>query len=165
MGVLWVLGVLAAVLAVWGVYREARSRARHGWHRLAWRWVTGAAWHGQAVSDQVWTWPGPWFWRMGRHKRAAVRLAVTLLVLSLPFAWAEFPQVTAYALLGVAICGLVLSIGMSVWLVVTWCHHRRWTRPLHLAAHQVAGIGRSQSPRSWITIERDRSRAVLRLPQ
>src|SRR5580700_2515663 len=95
MGVLWVLGVLAAVLAVWGVYREARSRARHGWHRLAWRWVTGAAWHGQAVSDQVWTWPGPWFWRMHRAKRAAARLACTSLILLSFLSWVRYPALTS----------------------------------------------------------------------
>ncbi len=160
------LAVLAVVLAGWGVHREARGRIRRaGAHRLAWRWLSGAAWHGQPVSDDAWSWPGGWFWRMSRPRRAAVRLAVTAAAGGLALSWMTNPQVTARAI--IYICCILLAL--AGWLAVrglrTMRHRRRWLRPLHLAAHARAGIPRSQSPRSWITIAPDRGSVVLALPQ
>src|ERR1700735_4710027 len=110
MGAVAVLAVSVLVLAAWGTHREARARIQGaGVHRLGWRWLSGAAWHGQAVSDEVWSWPGPWFWRMSRPKRAAARTGGTAAVLLTAWSWVEYSQVTDWVLLSVAFCGLVLS--------------------------------------------------------
>ena len=154
------------LLAAWGLVLETQHRLkRHGWHRLTYRWLTGKPWHGQDVGEDRWAWPGSWFWRMHRAKRALVRMTVSVTLVTLPYWWVRFQQVTLYVLLVVAACGLILSAVLSVRAAVTWRHRRRWVRPLHLAAHPVAGIGRSQSPSSWITVARDRSKVALKLPQ
>ena len=147
------------LLAAWGLVLESRNRLRkHGWHRLAYRWLTGLAWHGQAVSEDKWLWPGSWFWRMQRVKRAAIRCTVSATMLSLP-SW------PLYALLSAAAGVLAAAAVLLVRAVVTWRHRRRFVRPLHLAAQDIAGVGKSQSPSSWVSVARDRSKVALKLPQ
>jgi len=59
MPVLLVLLVLLLLFALSGVAGHVDSRFRkHGPHALAWRWCSGEAWHGRAVTDRGWVRPG-----------------------------------------------------------------------------------------------------------
>jgi hypothetical protein len=144
--------VLAAVLVVVaGGYVAARLH-RH----LAAQWFLGVVWRflsGHRRDDKP-----------GRVRRAAWRTGGALTVLALVAGWFASPQVTAWIVVGLAISGLVLSIGLAVRLSLGWRHYRRWLRPLHLAAHPVAQVDRRRPARQWLAVEPDRSKAVLALP-
>ena len=152
--------VVLAVLVIWGLHIEVRSRLRHGWHRLVYRWLSGLAWHGQPVNpDEGWRWPGPWFWRMHRGKRIAIRLAVTAGVLADVVCWVAFPQATRRANI---FAGLALAAGLlaaGVWLASYLPHHRRFVRPTRRALLERHDLGHRRPQ-----IARDRSKVVISLP-
>ena len=161
MGVLWLLAVLLGVLVAWGVHIEARARWRHGWHRIGWRWLTGRAWHGRQVDpDGEWPWPGRWFWRLHRAKRALARWAVAAAVLADFACWVRFPQVTLLANFGACCAMLAGLLVAGVLLALYWRHYRRFVRPARRALHERHGLGQRRPQ-----IARDRSQVRVALPQ
>lgn len=149
-----------AVLVAWGLVIEVRSRFKHGWHRLGWRWLTGRAWHGKPVSHDGWPWPGHWFWRMHRAKRAVVRLLFSLLVVLYGWGWVVNPLVMRTASLAAALVLFLLLVAAGVWLAFAWRHHRRFVRPTRGALEKRHGLGQQR-----LQIARDRSEVRLALPQ
>lgn len=154
------LAVLAVVvvLAGLGLNREIRHRFRkHGWHRIGYRWLTGKAWHGQAIDPAVWRWPGRWFWQMSQPKRAGVRTGVSLLIVGALFGYVEFPQVTTVALAVVVVALVAAVVVAAGYLAWTWPHRRKWVTPLRGALIERHGLHRA--PR--ITRARDEVRLPL----
>lgn len=163
----WRVIAVAAVLAVLvalGVHRETRARLQAGWHRLGWRWLTGAAWHGNEVSGDAWAWPGPWFWKLPRPRRAAIRIAVTLAAAGLPAAWLADPWLTSRLAMSAASLLCAAAAAAAVAGVKNYRHRRRWVRPLHRRTAAMIGMPMA-GPLRHITIPRDRTGAVIRLPQ
>jgi len=171
-GVLLV-AVLVTVAAIYVVARVARFLSGIWFLGVLWRWHTG-------VSDSD---------RLSRLKRAAYRNGGTLLFTGLVAAAIAAPQATGWCL---AVCAAaVLAYGLwRAWrpirerrhwvrpvlqLPVTAAekmlppvtrlqHHRKWMRPAHLAACDVAQIPRGRRPASWLEIAPDRSWAKAQLP-
>lgn len=175
--------VLAAVIAVAAAgYIAARfSRfLRTTWFIIrAWRWLSGEAHHGSPVTDAGWFRPGQkaltrtghatrW-WHLPRWKRAAWRTGGTGIAAGLAAAWLTSPLITEWA----AACSCFALAAFLGWLGVRRMlasrAQRTWLHPLHLAAHELAGIPRAARAASWITAELDGAgavrKAVLELPR
>lgn len=153
-------------------------RARWFLVRL-WLWLSGEAHHGQPITDAGWFRPGQKaltrtghatrFWHLPRWKRAAYRTGGTLAAVVLLACFLVNPLVTGIVIL----CLGFVSAGLGSWLLVRRLlgrkQQRTWLLPLHLAAHELAGIPRAQRAASWITAELDEAgavdKAVLALPQ
>jgi hypothetical protein len=170
-GELAVAAVLAAVLVVRGLAKTGQSRVRkHGGHVLAWRWLSGHPWHGRPLTDAGWVRPGTkaltpsghatrWH-HLPRWKRAAWRSGGTLTALAAGWSLLVNPQVTATAI--ICIC-FVFSVAAAVLATRSLLGRRRrrtWLLPLHLAAHELAGIPRAALASSWISVELDEGKAV-----
>lgn len=171
--------LLIAVFVLYGVTKVARARIRAvGFHILAWRWLSGQSWHGKPITDAGWfrdgqraltpTGHATRWWHLRQWKRAAWRTGGTLAALVTTWEFLLYPQVTAI----VIICICFVFIALAGWLLVRRIlarrHQRTWLHPLHLAAHELAGIPRAIPAKSWITAELDSAgavtRAVLELP-
>jgi len=168
---LTVAAVLAAVLVVRGMVKTGQSRVRkHGGHILAWRFLSGAAWHGKPLTDAGWFRPGTKAltptghatrWQhLPRWKRAAWRTGSTLGVLLMAWAVSVKPRVTLVVLGCAAICALLLMTILVIVLVMRRKRRKTWLVPLHLAAHELAGIPRAARASSWISVKLDESKAV-----
>jgi hypothetical protein len=169
--------ILAAVLIVVAVsYALATT---HRW--LSAIWFLGVLWRwhtGVSRSD-----------RLSRPRLAAWRNGATLLAVGLVAAFITSPQVTAWGLAACAAAALTYGLWRlwrpirqrSHWLrpvlqlpvmaaeralppVQRLQHHRKWMRPAHLAACDVAQIPRGRRPGSWLEIAPDRSWAKAQLP-
>jgi hypothetical protein len=79
-------------------------------------------------------------------------------------AWVAAPVVTSRFVIFVVVAG----VGWASWWLWRWLrrfrHQRTWLRPLHLAAHGVAGIDRRRPPAAWLEVAPGRTRAALALP-
>ena len=166
--------VLGAVLIVgtvgWALARCARwVRSRWFLVRLG-RWFTGAAWHGKPVTDAGWLRPGQkaltptghatrW-WHLPRWKRAAHRTGWTLGTVGLVAAGLAAPGVTLAGIIFI----LAALVALACWFAVRrWLarkSRRTWLLPLHLAAHELAGIPRAAAAGSWIKPVLDKTGAV-----
>jgi hypothetical protein len=155
---------VAAVLVGSGLYLEGRSRARHGWHRLSYRWLTGKAWHGQPVSGDVWAWPGPWFWQLHRAKRAVLRICVSACACLAVYGWLTDRRQAVILILGAVLVSLAACAALLIVALVSYRHRRRWVRPLHKRTHALIGVAKA-GPMRHLTVARDRSHAQIRLPQ
>ena len=155
------------------VARVARYLSGIWFLGVLWRWHTGVS-----GSD-----------RMSRQQRAAWRNGGTLLAVALAAAAMASPRVTAQVMVAAA----ATAAGFGMWrlwrpirqrrhwvrpvlqLPVTvaekvlppvqrWQHYRKWMRPAHLGACDVAQIPRGRRPGSWLEVARDRSWAKAQLP-
>lgn len=168
--------LLAAVLfAVTGIVRTGERRIhKHGIHALAWRWLSGAAWHGDPVTDAGWLRPGrkaltrtghaSRFHHLPRWRRAAWRTGITAAVAAVLWGMIAAPAVTMLALKAAAAAGIVAG-GWMAWRA--WCrrqHRRTWLLPAHAAIAPIAGIPLPERPEHWLSVTADRSRATLTLP-
>lgn len=149
----YVLG--AVVIVVLAGYLTAR----------AWRWLSGL-WFLRIVVRFLTGWHHDG--RPGRPRRAGIRCGAVAGAVALVAAWVAAPVLTSRFVIFVVVVGVGWA---SWWLwrrVLGWRHHRTWLRPLHLAAHEIAGVDRRRPPRQWITAELDEAgavcRAVLKLP-
>lgn len=137
-----------------------------------WLWLSGEAHHGQPITDAGWFRPGQKaltrtghatrFWHLPRWKRAAYRTGGTLAAVVLLACFLVNPLVTGIVIL----CLCFVSAGLGGWLLVRRLlarkQERTWLLPLHLAAHELAGIPRAQRAESWIkNLEFDAVGAVL----
>lgn len=175
--------VIVAVIAVfWSGFILARIgrtfRAQWFLVRL-WRWFSGEAHHGHPLTDAGWfrrgervltrTGHATRFWHLPRWKRAAWRTGGTLAFTGLLTAMLAAPW---WTLIGLS-AALTVAAVAGGWL--GWRHvrerrlRRTWLLPLHLAAHEVAGIPRAQRADSWIKPELTADGAVhsatLELPE
>ena len=78
--------------------------------------------------------------------------------------WFAAPGVTFAVIIFLGLIVQALTCWFTVRWVLSWRHRRRWLRPLHLAAHEIAGVDRRRAPHQWIQVEPDRTKAVLALP-
>jgi hypothetical protein len=167
-----VVAVLVTVAAMYAFARVARWLRGIWFLGVLWRWHTG-------VSDRD---------RMPRWKLAAWRNGGTLLFTGLVAAAIAAPQATGWCL--AACVAAALSYGLwRAWRPLRerrhWVqpilqlpvraaeilppvqriqHYRKWMRPAHLAACDVAQIPRGRRPASWLEIAPDRSRVKAQLP-
>jgi len=102
--------------------------------------------------------------RPGRVRRAAVRSGATAAMVAVVAGWLASPTVTSWVVAGAAGAAVVAGAALIIRWAWMWRHRRRWLRPLHLAAHEVAQVDRRRAPHQWLEVAPDRSRAVLALP-
>jgi hypothetical protein len=162
------VAVLVVVLVGWLVHRFRLWLEQQTFLIAIFQWLTGltlgerrqrAAWRAGQLP------PGSRLARLpGRRERAVKRIAAVVLSVALLTGFMVLPQVTAWILAVLAICGLVLSAVVSLRWARQYRHRRVWLRPLHLAAADIAQIDPRQTPASWLQVEPDRSKAVLQLP-
>jgi hypothetical protein len=146
-----VLAIFGAVLiaVVIGRYiaKVHRFLSLHVFSTPAWRFLTGGE-------------PG----RQHRGRRMARRWGViTGLTMTLAL-WMRYPHAMTRVILAALAVGMVLGCWLAVRWARQWNHYRKWLRPVHWAAHEVAQIDQRRHPRSWLEIAPDRSRVVAALP-
>ena len=139
----------------------------------AWRWFSGEHLDGKPRTDAGWLRAGQraltktghatrW-WHLPRWKRAAWRTGGTLAAVGLLAAWLAAPALTS----GFVIFVVTIAIAFGTWLLVRrWLarkSRRTWLLPLHLAAHELAGVPRAAAAGSWIKPELDAGGAVRRV--
>jgi hypothetical protein len=166
--------VIAAVaivgLAGYWLARLGRFVAAQWFIVRMWRWFSGQPHHGKPVTDAGWfrhgqraltaTGHATRWWHLPRWKRAAHRTGGTFAVLVLVLAMLVNPQVTAIAL-GSLLVLFTAFTGWVAWRRIRMREARRsFLFPLHLAAHQVAGIPRATRAESWIKPELDAGGAI-----
>jgi hypothetical protein len=131
----------------------------------AWRFLTGHPLNGHHVTDAGWLRPGQKAltktghatrWQhLPRWKRTAHRTGGTLMFLAVVTAFLVNPPVTSVFVLA----AVVAVLGLGSWAAWRRARMREARRsflfPLHLAAHQVAGIPRATRADSWIKPELD----------
>ena len=159
------------------VAKIAEAVKSHGILVLIWRYLSGHTWHGGHLTDAGWFSPATGkpartntgraarFYYLPRIHRAARRTGRVAVAVLLLLIWINS------AVWGLA-CTIIVFTGAAAWggwtgwrLLMERKHHRTWVKPLHLvAAHQV-GLPSAADPRSWLSIEPDRSRVVAELPQ
>jgi hypothetical protein len=149
----------------------AKTRVRrHGLLVLLYRWHSGNTHDAQPITDAGWFRPGvramtptghaTRFWHLPRWKRAAWRSGCSLTVLTWLWLWLLSP-VAATCLLAVALAGCgYLGYRKLRTLIGGRRHRSTWLVPLHLAAHELAGIPRAALASSWVTAELDDEGAV-----
>lgn len=167
--------VAAAVAAAVGVHKVVRHRVKHhGWHLLAWRWISGQPWHGKPLTDAGWSRPGTRaltetgharrLWYLPQRKRAARRAVRTLAVLLAAWGLILNWQVTVQV---AGVCSLA-GTGYGIFRAVRWQQQRKhtktWMYPAHLVAAPLAGIAVTADPASWLTVDAERTRVKAELP-
>lgn len=173
-GLLWVLAALA-LISIYGVVGVITGRIeRHGFLVLAWRFLTGHPWHGKELTDAGWLRPGrraltrtghaSRFHHRPRWQRTMIRsgsvLGIVLALYGMVASWG----VTMLALQAAAAAALAYG-SWRAWRAWHGRKHRRtWVDPLHVVCAPLVGIPVANSPKSWLAIEPDRSKAVLSLP-
>jgi hypothetical protein len=167
--------VIVLILAVIGVAGVIRSRIRsHGFLVLAWRFLTGHPWHGQATTDAGWLRPGTKaltrtghasrFHHRPRLHRTAIRTGSCLAVVLVALDWLEDPGLTERVLAILAMLALALGIVHAVVAGRGHAHRRKWVDPLHVALAPLLNVPLPAKSESWLQVDRDRSKAVLALP-
>ncbi len=161
-----VIGALAIVIAIgYSVHRIRGWFLAQKFLIFLWRFLTGHPLHGHHVTDAGWfrhgqraltpTGHATRWQHLPRWKRTVHRMGGTFAFLVTVTAFLVSPLVTGLAIL----CLLLASAGLGGWLA--WHRiqmreaRRSFLRPLHLAAHQVAGIPRATRAESWIKPELD----------
>jgi hypothetical protein len=161
-----------AIVGIAGYYMARLGRFAAGqWFLVrAWRFLSGQAHHGHPVTDAGWfrkgqkpltrTGHATRWWHLPRWQRAAHRTGGTLAVVVLTLGFLVNVLVT------VAVIGC-LSLSLCVFGGWRLRRHRRarearrsFLFPLHLAAHELAGIPRARRADSWIKPELDAGGAV-----
>ena len=168
--------VLILLFALSGIAGHLDSRVRkHGPHALAWRWCSGEAWHGRAITNRGWSRPGTkaltttgyahrrYYWPRWQHAFWRIRWTlVTLLtaagLLLQSRRTAEYLGVTAAA-----------GAGLGAWRARSWLgeysHRKNYVKPLHVRLAADAGIPLANKPESWLEVPRDLSYARLTWPR
>jgi hypothetical protein len=175
MSTLIVIGLSLAALVAAGIAGVARNRVRqHGLFVIVWRFLSGQAWHGKPVTDAGWIRPGikaltrtghaSRFHHMPRWRRALRRTGSTSAAGLALYGLVVARTVTVWAAAAAA-GGLLLYGAWRSWQGVLRFRHRRiWVRPLHAALAPVLGVPLPAKPESWLSVERDRSKATVHLP-
>ena len=159
-----------------GVARHLQARLRaHGIHALAWRLVTGEAWHGKAITDRGWTRPGRRTltqtgyahrrWYLPRWQHALWRLQWILAALLTCVALLVQPRRTTDYLAVTALAGTGYGGVRARTAIQNWTHHHTYVKPLHARLAGAAGIPVAARPQSWLEVPRDRTFAVLTWPR
>ena len=166
-----VIAAAAIVAAIgYGCFSVGRWVAAQWLIVRAWRWFSGEAHHGKPVTDAGWfrkgerpltrTGHATKWWHLPRWQRAAHRTGGTLAGFVVVVAFLADWQAAAGAL-AVAV---LASAAFGAWLarrrIRTREARRSFLFPLHLAAHQVAGIPRATRAESWIKPELDGSGSI-----
>jgi len=151
----------AALLTLAAVFLLAKA-AR--WCRSKWflMWLVyyfiGLTWNGKHHEG-----------RLTRPELIACRLG-TLAVFALVMLGMLYDvTATERFLMRLSLDAVALTLMFAGALAWQWRHYRRWLRPLHLAAHQLAEIPRGRSPapwsvNPWLRIDRDRTHVTAALP-
>lgn len=175
----FIVAVAAVILAGYIAARLHRWLASQWFLVFAWRFLTGEAHHGHPVTDAGWARHGskaltrtghaPRWWYLPRWKRTLHRSGGTAAVLLVLFSWLADPLATERQLLILAAAGLALGYLRAARRVRDRRQKRTWLYPLHLAAHEIAGIPAAARAADWIRAELDDAGAVrkatLALPQ
>jgi hypothetical protein len=163
--------LLIAVLVIRGVTKTGQSRLRkHGGHVLTWRFLSGHPWHGGVVTDAGWLRPGTkaltptghatrWH-HLPRWKRAAWRTSGTAVTLAAGWGTLANPSLTWRFIVSAGFVIFVVLGFVVVRAIIGRRRRRTWLLPLHLAAHELAGIPRAALASSWISVGTDESGAV-----
>ena len=135
-----------------------------------WRWLTGVPHHGRPITDAGWfrrgqhaltpTGHATRWWYLPRWQRTLHRTCGTFGVLVIVWAFLAYPVETAAVVADLLLAGLVAGCRASVRLARTRKSRREWLRPLHLAAHDIAGHPADALASSWITAVIDGGGAV-----
>lgn len=161
-----------AIVVVIGVILLRIGRAiRASWLLVRlWRWLSGEAHHGHPITDAGWlrhgqraltrTGHATRWWHLPRWQRAAHRTGGTLAVIALAWSGLAYPAQTVLGLSCAAACSLVLGAYRTHRRLMRRRHEKTWLRPLHLAAHDLAGHPRAIRAASWIKAEIDKTGAV-----
>jgi hypothetical protein len=155
----YVVGAALLTLAV-GYLLAAFGR----WVRSQWflmriiYWFLGLGHHGKHLNG-----------RLTRPELVALRCGTMTVFLLIMLGLLADARATITALSVFALVLLAAVVALAARVAWMWRHYRKWLRPLHLAAHQLAEIPRGRSPAPWsaspwLQIERDRSRVVAALP-
>jgi len=170
------IGPVTAALVIVTVTGYSVHRIR-GWFLgqkfliFGWRFLTGHPLHGHHVTDAGWlrhgqraltpTGHATRWQHLPRWKRTVHRTGGTLGFLVVVVAFLVNAQVTVL----VVVCLLFVSAGFLAFLAWRRLQGRGMRRsvlfPLHLAAHQVAGIPRATRAESWIKPELDAGGGIL----
>ncbi|HEY6276037.1 MAG TPA: hypothetical protein VIX86_06865 [Streptosporangiaceae bacterium] len=153
-----IIGVACYLLARLG--RWARST---WWVSRLWRWLSGEAHHGKPVTDAGWVRSGSraltptghatrW-WHRPRWQRAAHRTGGTLGVIGLVAAFLAAPGVTSALILFTLFTCVALGFWLGWRRLRERKNRRTYLHPLHLAAHERAGIPRAAPASSWLDVE------------
>jgi hypothetical protein len=171
MGAALVLAVAVVVAAGYGAHRLRAFLLAQVFLVAAWRWLTGDPLNGQPRTDAGWLRRGEGkaltktghahsWWYRPRWQRAAHRSGAASGLVVVAWALIEDFRATVWLLASLTACGLT-GAGWQLWLRVTRRQRQRtWLHPLHLAAHELAGVPRAVAASSWITAELDDSGAV-----
>lgn len=167
---------LVALFALYGILGHLDSRVRkHGPHALTWRWLSGEAWHGRAITNRGWGRPGTraltttgyahrrWYWPRWQH--ALWRVQWTLVTVLTCASLLLRPRGTADYLGVTALAGAGYGSLRARERVQAWSHRKNYVKPLHARLHADAGIPLANKPESWLEIPRDLSYAVLTWPK
>lgn len=169
----YVIEAVIAVAAASYILAKFSRILRAKWFLVRlWLWLSGEAHHGQPITDAGWFRPGQnaltrtghatRFWHLPRWKRAAWRTGGTLAAVGLVAAFLAAPRLTVFVVTGMAVGGIVAGAVYLVYRLHGRKQQRTWLLPLHLAAHELAGIPRAQRAESWIkNLEMDAVGAVL----
>ncbi len=175
MTVVLLLLLVVALFAVIGFVRTGQRRVhKHGIHALTWRWLSGAAWHGDPVTDAGWRRPGKKaltrtghasrFHHLPRWRRAAWRTGTTAAVAAVLYGLAVAPAATVAALKAATAVSLAACC-WAAWLAWRRRQHRHtWLLPAHTAIAPIIGVPLPERPEHWLSVTADRSRATLTLP-
>lgn len=170
------IALAVAAFIARGLYKGGMARLRaHGIHALTWRWLTGQPWHGKPLTNAGWKRPGkgdaftptkhaPRFHYRPRWQRTVIRVTETLTgILILAGLIVNF-WLTVNLLIGIA-AGLAVLGCWRAWLRWQRRQHRRtWVEPAHAIVAPMVGWPVVNPPKSWLSIEQDRSKAVFALP-
>lgn len=174
-----VLGAVVIVVAIgYWLSRFGRFTAAQWFLVRSWRWLSGEAHHGRPITDAGWfrggeralttTGHATRWWHLPRWKRAGIRSGSTLTLAGLVAGWMAAPAVTLIFVASTAFAGLSAFTWVLTRRILSLKRQRTWLHPLHLAAHELAGIPRAQRAASWIKAELDEGgavrKAVLELP-
>lgn len=165
-----------ALVAVYGFATVASNRVRkHGFLILVWRFLTGHPWHGKPVTDAGWLRPGgkaltrtghaSRFHHRPRWQRALYRTGSTVGVIAAAYGLLVARTTTEKALAAAVLATFLLVVWRAWRAFRRRVHRRTWITPLHAAVAPLVGVPLPSKPESWLRVERDRSKAVLELPQ
>jgi len=173
-GLLLILAGLAATGLIAWVQVWLRRLNEHGHLVVAWRLLTGMAWHGGAVSDRGWFRPGTRAltatghvgrahhqprWKVTLRRLGSLTAAVCIVYGLVVDRGATELSVA----LGGAAAGAWAAI--AIWRRVRIRRHRRsWLAPLHATIHRHVNRTLTDRPESYITVALDRSTGQVALP-